>query len=104
MKKLEHNIQELEKVINNIDLTDVIQETEKEFTREVVDLSRRAVKPDTEEGQSLVDKCNILRRLGSSILNLLKIEFTVTFAGATLIHWEIPKIDSKTLTVKNSKK
>lgn len=103
MNKLETNIKEIEKVVNKVDLSDIIIDTEKEFNREVIQLSEKSVSPDSSEGQKLVNNCNTLRRLGASILNLLKIEFIVTFAGATLIHWQIPKIDNKTLTVKNSK-
>ena len=33
------------------------------------------------------------RKIGQRFFNLFKITFTVQFAGVTLIHWTIPKVD-----------
>ena len=35
----------------------------------------------------------VTRKIGQRFFNLFKITFTVQFAGVTLIHWTIPKVD-----------
>lgn len=77
--------------------------TENEFSKSVMDLSTREVSPDSEEGQQLVATGNLIRRFGSKFLNLFKIEFTISFAGVTIFHFVIPKVDSN-LTIKNAAK
>ena len=78
--------------------------TEKEFTHSVIDLSKREVSPDSDEGKDLVSAGNSIRRFGSKFLNLFKIELSISFAGVTIFHFVLPKVDSKTLTIKNATK
>lgn len=77
-------------VINEI--TETIESTPDFFGREVMQLAKNKVEPDSEQGKSLVEKGGILRNFGQKILNLFTIEFKITFAGVVLCHFQIPKI------------
>lgn len=96
MKNLENFNKSLEKFnqFENFDIENDVKETEKLFTSCIIEASREKVKPDSLVGQDIVNGGNFLRRIGSKFLNLFKIEFTITFAGVTLVHLEIPKIDN----------
>ena len=79
----------------DFDIDDLEKETSKEFTAAIVKAAKDEVKPTDEDGEKIVKFGTIIRNFGNRLLNLLKIEFSVSFAGVTLIHFTIPKIENK---------
>lgn len=102
-KKLEKNVKKLEK-LNDVFSTMErdVQLTSHELTNAVVDLSKNEVKPDSEDGKKFIDFTNIIRSIGHKILNLLEINITCSFAGATLFTWSLPKIEDNKVVNKTS--
>lgn len=92
LEKLEQLSNEFENLEFNIEPLE--QETSKEFTKAIVLASKEEIKPTDEDGEKIVKFGTIIRRFGNKLLNLLKIEFSVSFAGVTLIHFTIPKIEN----------
>lgn len=94
-KKLENNVSALEQELKKLELNeDLLTDTEKEFANMIISLSDNKVSPADEDGKKIINIGNMIRKLGSKLLNLLKIEFSVSFAGVTIIHFQIPKIDN----------
>lgn len=77
-----------------INFSETIENTPDFFGREVVNLSKNGVKPDSEQGKSLVERGGFIRNIGQRIMNLFTIELHITFAGVTLIHFRIPKLQN----------
>lgn len=99
-KKLSDQISILEKDFSNIDANqDVVDSTEKEFANTIIKLSETETSPESEDGKQIINLGNMIRKLGAKILNLLKIEFSISFAGVTIVHLQIPKLD-KDLQIK----
>ena len=103
LKELEKLNDELSKI--NVESLDSIEqktsEIEKVFFNCVMEASQDEVRPDSDDGKKLVNLSSIFRNLGHRVLNLLKIELTISFAGVTLIHLQIPKLQNN--QVSNSK-
>lgn len=96
MKELK-NIQEVIDFLQENDelltqISETLENTPDYFGREVVSMSKNGVKPDSSEGQLLIQRGGFIRNIGQKIMNLFTIELHVTFAGVTLIHFRIPKI------------
>lgn len=93
LKLLEQLNDELSQIdVENLDSIEKMStEIEKVFFNCVVEASDDKVSPDSEDGKKLVSLTSLFRNLGQRVLNLLKIELTISFAGATLLHLVIPK-------------
>lgn len=106
------NLQELEKLNEellkiNVESLDSLEqkstEIEKVFFNCVHEAAEEELKPDSDDGKKLVNLTSLFRNLGQRVLNLLKIELTISFAGVTLIHFQIPKLENnKVSTSKNN--
>lgn len=86
---------ENEELIKNIENLEAITEnSNKEFTSNIIEASEKEITPEEEEGKKLINFGNIIRNFGYRLLNLLHIEITCSFAGVTLFHWSIPKVEN----------
>lgn len=96
---------ENEEFIKNVEnLTLSVEESNREFTKNIIEASEKQITPEDEDGKKLIDFGNMLRKLGYKLLNLLHIEITCSFAGVTLFHWSIPKVEDGQCVEKISKK
>lgn len=75
----------------------------KDFTNAIVKASKEKITPDSDNGKKIIDFGVIVRKFGNKLLNLLKIELSISFAGVTLIHFRIPRIDSENNVVDTKK-
>lgn len=101
------SIEKLSKIIENEKIIDKIsssiEKVDKEFTSNVIEASEKEIKPDDEDGKKILDFGNILRNFGYKILNLVKIELSISFAGVTLLHFVIPNVKDGQFVEKSSK-
>lgn len=102
---LEKNIKNLEKFAKQAEKIETsVNRTSDEFTSTVIELSKNEVKPDSDDGKKFIDLTNIVRSIGHKLLNLLEINISCTFAGATLFTWSLPKIKDNKAVYNNINK
>lgn len=102
MKKTE-KILELSKQLEQLDaqmtdnrqLTETLSDAmESEYLRVVT-----STVDNDEDFEEVKNDVNLVhratRKIGQRFFNLFRITFTVQFAGVTLIHWTIPKVDDE---------
>ena len=94
LKKLEENVMKFEQSTFDLDsFTSLVDETEKDNYSVIKDVIANNIPPKDEINQKVNIAQRTVRKVGNRFLNLFKITFTVEFAGTTLIHWTIPRID-----------
>lgn len=67
---------------------------EEQTCKYVACAAENKVSPKSEDGQRLVEKFGLVRRIGNRFVNMFKIEFKITFCGVVLCHLEIPKLET----------
>lgn len=105
MKKQISNINKLEELTGKLTFNDeqqlLVDEISKEFTKSVVLASKNKVTPEEEDGKKLVNFGNLVRNFGAKFLNMFVIEFSISFAGVTLLHFRVPKLDNNKIKEEN---
>lgn len=92
MKKIE----QFEKAVNDLKLNHEdeqrVEKVSRLFNEVVYDFANNDVSPDSDDGKRLLKGQKILSGIGRKLVNLLTIEFKITFAGVTLCYLRIPKL------------
>ena len=94
MEKLNKFEKEVNLLLNDSQNVSQVEKVNQLFNESVHELVESNLGPESEEAQRFSKSQKALSFLGRKILNLLTIEFKVTFAGATICYLRIPKLDS----------
>lgn len=102
MKKLE-KLNSIAEQIKQIDEDfetnrNLLEQLSEDMEVETANLVRSSFEDMAEEeieefNESAKKTSKLTRRIGQGFFNLFKVTFTVQFAGVTLIHFTIPKVD-----------
>lgn len=94
--KLENSILQLKK-LDNFDFESfetVSRLISEQSAKTVMIAADEKVRPDSKQGQSILDKFDIIRKIGNKFANMFQIEFKITFCGVVLCHLLIPKLQT----------
>lgn len=105
MKKQISNIDRLEELTGKLSFDEsqeeLVEQLSKEFTKSIVLASKNEVTPEEDDGKKLVNFGNLIRNFGAKFLNMFVIEFSISFAGVTLLHFRVPKLEKNSVKEDN---
>lgn len=99
LEKLNNYVEQIRKIDEDFESNrNLLEQLSEDMEVETANLVRSSFEDMAEEeieafNETAKSTSKLTRRIGQGFFNLFKVTFTVSFAGVTLIHFTIPKVD-----------